>query len=236
MSRCVRLVPPDCDSHLMRNLKMLLPTAEHGYQGTRLPYWYLVAITVESTGHSVVHVFASDRAPSIAGMGIGFAGGDNIVAVFAQWGWSQLLLALVGWVIIAGYWCLVPFALLLQDWGGRMLVGGIKPLSSTHHHPAKSGTSFSYHSPSPPSGSPCRATTNPTTSRHPPRASGDGWLHPVTPGGPWVSEPVRRRALGTVSSGFEECGALDEGLTGLRVGHSTCADPGGSESAVFLRG
>jgi hypothetical protein len=38
-------------------------------------------------------VFAPDGgAGSIAGIDISVAGGANIVAVFAQWGWTQLLL------------------------------------------------------------------------------------------------------------------------------------------------
>jgi len=114
----------------MRDLKSIFPPPEHGYQGTRLSFWFLIAITVVSTGRSLVHIFAADGgANSIAGIDIDVAGGENIVAVFAQWGWSQLLLALVGWVIIVGFRFLIPFALSLQvlDWGGRMFVGATKP-------------------------------------------------------------------------------------------------------------
>ncbi len=115
----------------MRNLKAIFPPPEHGYQGTKLSFWYLIAITALTTGRSLVHILAPDGgANSIAGIDIDVAGGDNIVALFAQWGWEQLLLALVGWVIIVGYRFLIPFALLLQvlDWGGRMLVGALKPM------------------------------------------------------------------------------------------------------------
>jgi hypothetical protein len=120
-----------CDDAAMRDLRMILPPEGSGYHGARLSYWYLIALTVVTTGRSVVHVFAADGgASSIAGIDIEVAGGDNIVAMFGQWGWSQLLLALVGWLIIVRYPFLVPLALLMQvlDWGGRMLVGGIKPL------------------------------------------------------------------------------------------------------------
>ena len=115
----------------MRNLKAVFPPPEHGYQGTKLSFWYLIAITTLATGRSLVHILAPDGgANSIAGIDIDVAGGDNIVALFAQWGWEQLLLALVGWVIIVGYRFLIPFALLLQvlDWGGRMLVEALKPM------------------------------------------------------------------------------------------------------------
>ena len=57
-------------------------------------------------------------------------GGANLVALFGQWGWAQLLLSFVTVVILVCYRFLVPFAWLLQalDWGGRMLVGEFKPL------------------------------------------------------------------------------------------------------------
>ena len=119
------------DPRRMRDLRMIFPPPEHGYRGTRLAYWYLVALTLLTTVRSLIHVFAADGgANSIAGIDLEAAGGDNIVAIFATWGWSQLLLALVGWVIIVGYRFLVPFGLLLQvlDWGGRALVEQFKPL------------------------------------------------------------------------------------------------------------
>lgn len=114
----------------VRDLRFILPRPEWGYRGCRASFWFLVALTVLTTARSLVHVFAPDGgAGSIAGIDIAVAGGANIVAVFAQWGWTQLLLALVGWVVIARYRFLVPAVLLLQglDWGGRALVGALKP-------------------------------------------------------------------------------------------------------------
>ena len=115
----------------MRDFRFLLARPEWGYQGTRVSLWFLIALTVLTTARSLVHVFAPDGgSSSIAGIDVSVAGGDNIVAIFAQWGWSQLLLALAGWVVIVRYRFLVPAVLLLQllDWGGRALVGVMKPL------------------------------------------------------------------------------------------------------------
>lgn len=114
----------------MRDVRYLLPRPEWGYRGSRASFWFLVALTVLTTARSLVHVFAADGgAGSIAGIDITVAGGANIVAVFGQWGWTQLLLALVGWVVIARYRFLVPAVLVLQllDWGGRAMVGMLKP-------------------------------------------------------------------------------------------------------------
>ena len=115
----------------MRDFRFLLARPPWGYQGTRASLWFLIALTVLTTARSLIHVFAPDGgAGSIAGIDVSVAGGDNIVAIFAQWGWEQLLLALVAWVVIVRYRFLVPAILLLQllDWGGRALVGVMKPL------------------------------------------------------------------------------------------------------------
>ena len=115
----------------VRDFRYLLPSASADYRGSRFSLWFLVFITALSTARSLVHIFAADGgANSIAGLDVDVEGGDNLIALFAQWGWEQLLLAMVAWVIIAKYRFLVPLALLLQvlDWGGRWAVGEIKPL------------------------------------------------------------------------------------------------------------
>ena len=114
----------------MRDLRFLLARPEWGYRGSRASLWFLVGLTVLTTARSLIHVFARDGgAGSIAGIDTSVVGGDNIIAVFGQWGWSQLLLALVGWVVIVRYRFLVPAVLGLQllDWGGRTLVAMLKP-------------------------------------------------------------------------------------------------------------
>ena len=115
---------------LVRDFRYLLPPLNADYRGSRYSFWFLVFITALSTARSLVHIFASDGgANSIAGIDVDVEGGDNIIALFAQWGWEQLLLALIAWVIITKYRSLVPLALLLQvlDWGGRWVVGEFKP-------------------------------------------------------------------------------------------------------------
>ena len=114
-----------------RDIGAIFPDASAGYRGTRFSLWALVAMTALTVARSLVHVFAADGgAGSIAGLDVSVEGGTNLVALFAQWGWAQLMLSLVTIVILARYRFLVPFAWLLQalDWGGRMLVGELKPL------------------------------------------------------------------------------------------------------------
>lgn len=113
-----------------------------GYRGSRASIWFLIGLSVLTTARSVIHVFAPDGgAGSIAGIDISVAGGGDIVAVFGQWGWTQLLLALIGWVVIVRYRFLVPAVLALQllDRGGRALVGMLKPFVVDDPHPGAYG-------------------------------------------------------------------------------------------------
>ena len=115
----------------MRDFRALFQTAGSEYRGTALSFWFLVALTVVTTARSLVHMFLPDGGASvIAGLDTSVEGGDNLIAIFGQWGLEQLLLALVAWVVIWRYRYLVPFALLLQllDWGGRIGVGLLKPI------------------------------------------------------------------------------------------------------------
>jgi hypothetical protein len=91
----------------------------------------------------MAHIFLPDGgAGSIAGMDVEVEGGNNIIAMFGQWGFSQLLLAGLMWVIIFKQRHLVPLALLFQtlDWGGRILVGLIKPVEIASTPPGEIGS------------------------------------------------------------------------------------------------
>lgn len=125
-----------------RDPAALFPDPSAGYRGTRLSLWALVAMTAVTTVRSLVHVFAPDGgAGGIAGLDVSVEGGANLIALFGQWGWEQLLLSLVTLVILVRYRFLVPFAWLLQalDWGGRMLVGELKPLVAAAPPPGAIG-------------------------------------------------------------------------------------------------
>jgi hypothetical protein len=114
-------------------LDRLLPPAANDYRGSR---WVVVAMsvyTVVLTARSLVHMFAADGgAESIATIDIGVEGGDNIVALFAQWGALQLLLAGIVWVVIWRLRSLVPFMalVLLLEPILRAAMGAIKPVET----------------------------------------------------------------------------------------------------------
>jgi hypothetical protein len=109
----------------------LLPKVDQFYTGPAVPFYFLVVIAAASTVRSLIHIFAPDGgANSIAGIAIDVEGGDNLVAMFAQWGASQLLMALVYWVVIARYRWLTPsmLAIVMLEQLFRLGCGTLKPL------------------------------------------------------------------------------------------------------------
>jgi hypothetical protein len=109
----------------------LLPSDPTRYGGPVVALWITSALLVVITARSLVHLFSTDGgAHSIATIDTNVAGGDNIIAIFGQWGASQLLLVGTLWVLLLRYRGLVPFILcvLLLEPFLRGLSGHLKPL------------------------------------------------------------------------------------------------------------
>ena len=114
-----------------------------GYQGTKFSLVFLIALTTVTTLRSLAHIFLPDGgANSIAGLDVSVAGGSNLIALFAQWGYTQLLLSAMMWGVIVFARYLVPFALLVQtlDWGGRILIGLMKSVDVASPPPGEIGS------------------------------------------------------------------------------------------------
>ncbi len=104
---------------------------------------FLIVLTTITTLRSLAHIFLPDGgANSIAGLDVSVAGGNNLIAMFAQWGYTQLLLSVMMWGVIIFARNLLPFALLVQtlDWGGRILVGLMKPIAVASAPPGEIGS------------------------------------------------------------------------------------------------
>ena len=104
---------------------------------------FLIVLTTITTLRSLAHIFLPDGgANSIAGLDVSVAGGNNLIAMFAQWGYTQLLLSVMMWGVIVFARNLLPFALLVQtlDWGGRILVGLMKPIEVAEAPPGEIGS------------------------------------------------------------------------------------------------
>ena len=83
---------------------VLLPRLNMNFEGPKSAYYFLILFTFADTVRSLIHMFKPDGgAHSIAAIDIHVAGGANLIAIFAQWGASQLMLAFVYWIVIRRY-------------------------------------------------------------------------------------------------------------------------------------
>ena len=115
----------------MRSLTGLLPVDTSTYRGDPWVTKFHLFLCLVITFRSMVHVFRKDGgANSIAGIDLEVEGGQNVVAIFAQWGLEQLLLAGLAWLALLRYRGLIPLILLINllDNIGRILIGRSKPL------------------------------------------------------------------------------------------------------------
>ena len=90
---------------------------------------------------SCIHLFSSDGgASSIAGVDTTVTGGDNIIAIFHQWGAIQLLLALLLSLLFLRYPGFTPLVLLTLalDPILRWIAGRMLPLTTVGTPPGES--------------------------------------------------------------------------------------------------
>lgn len=126
-----------------RIIQRCLPAATEEYEGSMIAFYFLVIVALVGTGRSLVHIFAADGgAHSIAGLAVDVEGGANIVAIFAQWGASQLILAIFYWLAILRYRFLTPFmlAIVVVEQLLRLGAGQLKPLEVAAAPPGATGS------------------------------------------------------------------------------------------------
>ena len=129
------------------DFKKLLPnnlTSFEGFRAIRIvTAIYLFVMVVRSC----IHLFAADGgAQSIAGIDTSVEGGNNIIAIFHQWGAIQLILAVLLLVLFLRYPGLTPLILLTLalDPVMRFIAGQMLSVTSTGTPPgeALNGVSF----------------------------------------------------------------------------------------------
>jgi hypothetical protein len=129
------------------DVKKLLPKDPSTFSGFRLVRILLAIYMMVIVLRSCIHFFASDGgANSIAGIDISVEGGDNIVAIFHQWGATQLLLVLLLYVLFfryPGFTPLIALTLAIEPIF-RFISGKIMPLTAQGTPPGESlnGVSF----------------------------------------------------------------------------------------------
>ncbi len=123
------------------NVKKVLPKDPsffNGHQAIRIATGLFLLLTIV---RSCIHLFSSDGgANSIAGIDISVEGGDNIIAIFHQWGAIQLILAVLLSVLFLRYPGFLPLILLTlaMDPIMRFISGQIKPLITDGPPPGES--------------------------------------------------------------------------------------------------
>jgi hypothetical protein len=129
------------------DMKKLLPNNPakfEGFQAVRIvTAIYLLVMVVRSC----IHLFAADGgAQSIAGIDTSVEGGNNIIAIFHQWGAIQLILAVLLFVVFFRYPGFTPLILLTLalDPVMRFIAGQMMSLTSTGTPPgeALNGAAF----------------------------------------------------------------------------------------------
>ena len=122
------------------DIKELLPknpTKFEGFRAVRIvTAIYLLVMVVRSC----IHLFAADGgAQSIAGIDTSVEGGNNIIAIFHQWGAIQLILAVLLFVLFFRYPGFTPLILLTLalDPVMRFIAGQMMSLTSTGTPPGE---------------------------------------------------------------------------------------------------
>ena len=128
-------------------IKELLPNNPTKFEGFRairiVTAIYLLVMVVRSC----IHLFAADGgAQSIAGIDTSVEGGNNIIAIFHQWGAIQLILAVLLFVLFFRYPGFTPLILLTLalDPVMRFIAGQMMSLTTTGTPPgeALNGAAF----------------------------------------------------------------------------------------------
>ena len=129
------------------DIKKVFPKNPSSYEGFRIIRLIAALFLSVMVARSCIHLFASDGgAQSIAGIDTSVEGGDNIIAIFHQWGAIQLILAILLLVLFFRYPGLTPLILLTLTFDPvlRFVAGQQMSLTTTGTPPgeALNGVAF----------------------------------------------------------------------------------------------
>ena len=129
------------------DFKKLLPNNPTSFEGFRAIRIVTALFLLVMVVRSCIHLFAADGgAQSIAGIDTSVEGGNNIIAIFHQWGAVQLILAVLLFVLFLRYQGFTPLVLLTLalDPVMRFIAGQMMSLTTTGTPPgeALNGAAF----------------------------------------------------------------------------------------------
>ena len=122
----------------MRN--QILPENPREYRGFGVVRLITLAFLLIVVVRSVIHLFSPDGgAESIAGIDTSVSGGNNIIALFHQWGAIQLLLVGLMLTLFFTYKAFTPLIILFLalDAPMRALAGMMGQIESAHTPPGE---------------------------------------------------------------------------------------------------
>ncbi|MGB0617308.1 MAG: hypothetical protein ACPGOT_04625 [Candidatus Poseidoniaceae archaeon] len=120
--------------------KMLPATVDNTYSGNVFAFYVFIMLTVMTTFRSLAHILLPDGgAESIATIDVRVEGGDTIIAMFAYWGLSQLLLAVLYILTIVRYKSLIPlmYLTMVVEYTLRFVIGLAKPIEHSGTAPGE---------------------------------------------------------------------------------------------------
>lgn len=120
------------------DISNLLPDDVSAYSGPTFVRILTAVILALVVVRSAIHVFAADGgAKRIAGVDTSVEGGDNVIAMFHQWGAVQLTLVALLIVVFLRYPGLTPLVIvtLAMDPVTRAIAARVKRLTSTKTPP-----------------------------------------------------------------------------------------------------
>ncbi len=126
--------------HAGKQNNLLFPTQPRIYDGSRFVRWITLVLLAIVVFRSVIHLVApATAAELIAGVDIYAGDGNNVVAMFSQWGAVQLILVMVLLLLFFIYPGLTPLVLLFlaMDAPLRFIAGQIAPLVTVREPPGQ---------------------------------------------------------------------------------------------------
>ncbi len=115
------------------DLEKILPNDVSRFEGPQLVRIVVALVLCVMVVRSCIHLFTSDGgAQRIATINTSVEGGDNIIALFHQWGASQLVHAVLLVVLFVGYPGFTPVILLTMalEQVMRVIAGRIKAVTT----------------------------------------------------------------------------------------------------------
>ena len=129
--------------------KKVFPSSfDNSFGGHAAALWLFYLITIITIGRSLAHLFLPDGgAQSIATIPLDeYTSGaaTTVISIFAFWGLSQILIAVMMSVVALRYRSMIPlmYLIVLAEYLGRISVGLLKPLETVSTPPGSTGTPF----------------------------------------------------------------------------------------------